>query len=159
MVFILNVFSHLFHNWVVVGVFLFLELDSSHWLYLDNLFTLILSLLIVNRTYNFSDTRAWVPSSNVFIRIFKPGIFFQLSFELLISRWELLCFLNLSISEFVKLKHLRLTFFFLFIIFLVLESSFTHFNSNNQRYQLSIRTKDPLINQNVTNMMSSQPFP
>ena len=53
MVFILNVFSHLFHNWVVVGVFLFLELDSSHWLYLDNLFTLILSLLIVNRLTTF----------------------------------------------------------------------------------------------------------
>jgi hypothetical protein len=56
MIFILNVFSHIFHYRVVVGVFMFLKLDSSHWLFLENLFMLVLPLLIVKWAYNFSDT-------------------------------------------------------------------------------------------------------
>jgi len=143
MILVLNVFSNIFHHWVAVVFFVFWNVDSSHWLYLDNLFTMILPLLIVKCTYNFSDTWIRVPIWNVIISNFKPRIVHLISEY--ISRSKLLSILNLSLSEFIKLKYLLLKFF-LFIICLLLESSFIHFNSNNQRYQLSRTTNLPLVN-------------
>ena len=141
MVLILNVISNISHHFVVFMIVLFLKTDCTHYLVPDNLSILILSLLIVSRSYNISDTCFWIPRWNGFISFIKPRIF-QLLFKHYSSRWEILFLSDLIFSERSKFVFLRLTFFW-FIIFLLLSSSFAHFNSNNQRYQLSRTTNLP----------------